>query len=133
MGQKHEYNILVRERHLDFFGHMNNATYLEIFEEARWEMLQEGGVNLQEIRRLNIGPIILEVNLKFLKELRLRENITLTTEMIDYQGKIGHIKQQMIKTDGTVASEAIFTFGLFDLSARKLVEPAGPWKTALGI
>jgi thioesterase III len=31
-----EQAILIREEHLDTFGHVNNARYLEIFGQARW-------------------------------------------------------------------------------------------------
>ena len=31
----HTYKLRIIETHLDMFGHVNNATYLQIFEEAR--------------------------------------------------------------------------------------------------
>ena len=127
------YEILIRESHLDTFGHVNNATYLALMEEARWDVITKGGYGLRDIQKAGQGPVILEVNLKFLSEIRLREKILITVEMIDYKGKIGHLKQQMIKDDGTVAAEAVFVFGLFDLKARKLVEPTPAWKNALGL
>lgn len=127
------YELLIREFHLDTFGHMNNATYLAIMEEARWQLITENGYGLKEIHRNGQGPVILEVNLKFMKELRLREKIRVSVEMVDYSGKVGRLKQRMLKEDGDVAAEAIFVFGLFDLKARKLIEPTPLWKKALGI
>lgn len=127
------YEVLIRESHLDTFGHMNNATYLALMEEARWQVITDGGYGLREIQKAGQGPVILEVNLKFLHEIRLREKIRITVEMVDYKGKIGHLKQRMIKEDGTVAAEAVFVFGLFDLKARKLVEPSPAWSKALGM
>ena len=47
-------------------------------------------------------------------------------------GNMGKMLQKMIKADGTVASEALFTFALFDLVARKLIEPTAEWKQAIG-
>lgn len=32
-----------------------------------------------------------------------------------------------------IASEAIFTFGLFDLKARKMISPTPEWKSAIGL
>jgi len=127
------YKLLIRESYLDTYGHVNNATYLALYEEARWEVVTSRGYGFQKVHDSGQGPVILEVNLKFLKELRLREEITITTEVLDYQGKVGRLKQQMIKADGTVASEAIFVFGLFDLKARKMIEPTPEWKIALGM
>ena len=31
------YPLLIKETYLDTFGHVNNATYLTLFEEARWD------------------------------------------------------------------------------------------------
>jgi YbgC/YbaW family acyl-CoA thioester hydrolase len=126
------YDILVREHHVDSLGHMNNSTYLALYEEARWELITSRGYGFHEVQRTQQAPIILEINLKFLKEITLREKVTITTEMLDYKGKIAHMRQQMLKTDGSVASEAILTFGLFDLKLRKLIEPTDAWTNAVG-
>ncbi|RYZ90915.1 MAG: acyl-CoA thioesterase [Proteobacteria bacterium] len=127
-----QYKLRILESHLDSYGHVNNATYLEMYEEARWEMVTTNGYGYQKVHQTGQGPIILEVQIKFLKELRLREEITITSEVIGYQGKIGQLKQQMIKSDGTIASEATFVMGLFDLKARKMIAPTEEWKTAIG-
>ena len=127
-----EYTLLIKEAHLDTFGHVNNATYLQIYEEARWDLITKNGYGLKQVQEHKQGPVIMEVNLKFMKELKLRETIKVTTSMVDYSGKVGHLKQQMIKENGELASEAIFTFALFDLAARKLIEPTDAWKKAIG-
>lgn len=127
------YSLLIRETHIDTFGHVNNATYLTLYEEARWDLITRNGWGLQEIQSSGQGPVILEVNLKYIKELQLRETIRITTEMIDYNGKIGRLKQQILKADGSVASEAVFVFALFDLNQRKLIEPTQEWKRAIGM
>lgn len=133
MSEVSQYKITVRENHVDSYGHINNATYLSLYEEARWELITPRGYGFSEIHKLKQGPVILEVNLKFLKEIRLRENITITTKLLHYKGKVGQMLQQMVKDDGTVASEAVFTFGLFDMKERKLIEPTPEWKKALAI
>ncbi|NUN05463.1 MAG: acyl-CoA thioesterase [Bdellovibrio sp.] len=133
MAAEGNYQFLVREVHVDSYGHINNATYLSLYEEARWEMITPRGYGFAEIHKLKQGPVILEVNLKFLKEIRLRETITIKTTLLHYAGKVGQLKQEMLKEDGSVASEAVFTFGLFDIKARKLIEATPEWKYALGI
>lgn len=126
------YELVIREHHLDIFGHVNNATYLALFEEARWELITARGYSLQKIVAVKQGPVILEVNLKFLSELRLRDKIQITTNLLGYKGKVGQLEQKMLKEDGTVACSAIFTFGLFDLRTRKLIEPTEDWNHAIG-
>lgn len=127
------YSFLVRESHLDTFGHMNNATYLSLFEEARWEMITQKGFGLSEIKSRKLGPVILSCEVKFAREVLLREQMTITTELLDYRGKIGRLMQKMLKPNGEVACEATFTFGLFDLKERKLIDPTPEWKLAVGL
>lgn len=129
----HTYPLLIIESYIDTLGHVNNATYLEIMEEARWEMITARGYGLDKIKESGMGPVILEVNLKFLNEIRVREKIEIQTSLIDYKGKIGQLLQKIVKENGQIAAEAVFVFGLFDLSKRKLVEPTTAWQVAVGL
>lgn len=132
MSQLPEYHLKIREFHVDSLGHVNNATYLAILEEARWEVITNNGYGFHEVQKYQKGPVILEVNLKFMKEIRLRETVRITTELLDYQGKIGRMKQQIIKENGELAAEAIFVFGFFDLATRRLIDPTPEWNKAIG-
>lgn len=133
MSELSSYQVTIKEFHVDSYGHVNNATYLALYEEARWEVITPRGFGFKAIHKMKMGPVILEVNLKFKREIGLRENITITTKLLDYKGKVGQMLQQMVKADGTVASEALFTFGLFDMKERRLIEPTPEWKNALGM
>ncbi len=128
-----DYRLLIVEHHVDSLGHVNNATYLALLEEARWDVITKNGYGFKEVQKERKGPVILDVMLKFQREITLREEIRITTELVDYPGKVGHLKQQIFKQDGTVAAEALFTFGFFDLQTRKLIEPNDAWKKALGL
>ncbi len=132
-SEKVSYPVLIREAHLDTFGHVNNARYLDLFEEARWECMTQRGYGLEKVRSSGLGPIILEVQLKFILELHLRKQITITTQVLKYEKKIGILRQEMLDTDGHLCAQADFTFGLFDLRERKLVLPTTEWKLAIGI
>jgi acyl-CoA thioester hydrolase len=130
--QVFEYPVTIRERHLDTFGHVNNATYLELFEEARWDIITPRGFGLKEIQERKIGPVILEVKVKFLKELSNRDQIVIRSWNSSQAGKITTMTQVMINERGEEACRAEFVFGLFDLVARKLISPTPEWKRALG-
>ena len=129
----YEYSLTIKEHHLDTFGHVNNGKYLEIFEEARWELIRPSGFSLEEVLRNQVGPVILAINMQFKKELRNQDQIVITTECTSYQGKIGELTQVMKKNDGEEACVAKFTFGLFDLKARKLMTPTPQWMKAIGM
>ena len=133
VGSVHEYALVIREQHLDTFGHVNNAKYLEILEEARWDLITRNGYGLAEVMRRRIGPTILEINLKFQRELRLRQAITIKSWVESYRKKVGRMMQQMWDAEGNLCCEALFVIGLFDLTARKLIAPTPEWMQAMGV
>jgi len=133
MPALHEKTVVIGESHLDSFGHLNNARYLELFEQARWDLIVSRGFDLETIRKTRTGPIILEVQMKFLKELAPRETISIQTDLVGYERKIGRMRQMMVKADGTLACEAIFVFGLFHLDERRLLDPSPEWAYAVGL
>lgn len=128
-----EYEVLIRESHLDVFGHVNNANYLEIFEEARWDLITRNGFGLAEVMARRIGPTILEAHLVFKSELRNRQRVVVKSWLESYERKIGTMVQRMVGERDQVHCEARFVFGLFDLAARKLVEPTAEWWRAVGV
>ncbi len=130
--EKFIYPILIREHHLDTFGHVNNATYLEILEEARWEFISSRGFDLKTIQKMGVGPTILEWNIKFLKELKLRQKIIIESETLSYEKKIGVLRQDIFNEEKQLCCQAQMTFGLFDLKERKLIQPTPEWLYAIG-
>ena len=91
-------NIRVRNYHLDGYGHVNNARYLEFLEEARWAFFEEHGL-LSEIDGLMLVVVRTDIRyrraavdgdiLRFegrLKELTSR-HIILTQNIVLPSGK----------------------------------------------
>jgi thioesterase III len=132
-GDVHVYGLAIHERHLDTFGHMNNATYLELFEEARWDLIVSNGYGVEEIRRRQAGPTILEINLRFAREVRNRERVVVKSWTESYAGKVHKFKQQMWNEKEELCCDGSFVIGLFDLQARKLMLPTPEWLRALGL
>lgn len=130
--KKNTYKFTVLERDLDSFGHMNNATYLDYFEAARWQFITENGYGFNDIHKHKKGPIILEIKLEFKKELKLRHEVTIESQTQNYQGKIGDIIQEMKSEQGELLCRAYFKFGFFDMNTRKLIEPTPEWIKAIG-
>lgn len=131
---KFEYEVLIQEFHLDSFGHVNNAVYVELYEEARWDFITKNGFGLDYIQKHQMGPVILDLQVRFKRELKNRERIKIvscTKEIVS--PKIMVLEQTMFKPDGKVASEAIFTVGFFDMKERKLVNSSPEWLKAIGV
>jgi acyl-CoA thioester hydrolase len=129
----HEYRILIQETHLDTFGHVNNATYLTIFEEARWDLITERGYGIEKIKSSRLGPVILDATVKFRREVTNRQPVIIRSSLAEYGGKIGKIRQRLYKLGDKeeLACDAVFTIALWDIDARKIVPPTPEWSYAI--
>jgi thioesterase-3 len=130
--KKHSYPLQILEGHLDTFFHVNNAVYLEILEEARWDWITQGGYGLERIRAEKQGPVVLAVNIIFKRELKLRQKIVVETQVENYLSRVADIKQIIRGEDGFVHAEATLKFGFFNTEARKMITPPKDWLKALG-
>jgi YbgC/YbaW family acyl-CoA thioester hydrolase len=133
IGVVMEYEIMIRESHLDTFGHVNNAAYLQILEEARWDFITARGYGLKEVFESKQGPTILEVTLRFQRELKNREKIKIRSWSTGQSGKVSTLRQVMINSKNEEACIADFKFALFDLNLRKIIAPTDAWKKAIGL
>lgn len=128
-----EYQRQILEYHLDSYGHVNNAVYLQLYEEARWDFITANGYGHQQVMDFQVGPVILECQVKFRAELVNRQSIiikswcTLLPHPLLYK-----IHQEIWKEQKILASEAEFVGGLMDLKKRKLVRPTSQWLGAMG-
>ena len=116
------YQFTVLETHLDTFGHINNATYLTLFEQARWEILENNNFGLKFIQSSQKGPVILKIEIAYKKEVSLREQMTIETSYVKkVNPKVIRLKQQMLNSNKDICCEATFDIGFMDLSKRKLI------------
>lgn len=113
--------VTVRGYELDTQGHLNQAVYLQYSEHARWELLRAAGIQQNDLIAGGIGPVAVEMNVRFLRELRGGEEVDVTCELAWAEGKVFQFKQQILKKDGTVCADIVVVGGILDLQARKLV------------
>ena len=117
---------------MDEYGHVNNAHYLTLYEKARWNILEMSGFGADMIKINKTGPVILEVNVRFSKELLAGQKITIETSSRRKNDLIFYFDQKMINEKGETASKAVFTAALFDLEKRKMVRADNAWLKAFG-
>lgn len=130
--RKFLYRLIIQEKDLDSFGHVNNAAYLVLFEQARWDLLNQNGFDFKKMQEAGLGPTIMKITVSYLKELRLNDEIQIETQIVSYEGKVGKIFQRMLREE-QVCCEAEIVMGLFDLTTRKLVLPTPEWLAAIGV
>jgi len=132
-GRTFTYETVVRESQLDSFGHLNHARYLEIFEDARWDLITANGYGLDKVRDTRQGPTILQVQVRYRRELLARQRIRVETQCLGYERKVARIEQRILDERGEVCCSAEILIGLLDLQARKLILPTEDWKHAIGL
>lgn len=126
------YHTIIKEQLLDSFGHVNNAAYLVLLEEARWDLLTKNGYGFKVIHDKKIGPTILEINIVFKRELKLRDKIYIESHIASYEGKIATLVQTIKREGDEFCCQAHITMALFDMHARKLILPTPEWLAAVG-
>ncbi|MFI9502959.1 acyl-CoA thioesterase [Nocardia sp. NPDC052566] len=117
--------VVVRGYELDTLGHLNQAVYLQYAEHARWELLRAAGIGQDKLIASGFAPVVLENNIKYLRELRGGDEVAITCEFDFGSGKTFRMRQEIRKLDGTVAAEVTVTAGVMDLTARKLIADPG--------
>src|SRR5262245_37925756 len=107
--------IVVRGYELDTQGHLNQAEYLHYAEHSRWEFLRALGITQDKLLATGVGPVTIETNLRFLRELRGGDQVDVTCAFEWGEGKSFRITQRFVLADNTLAAELSATCGLLDL------------------
>jgi thioesterase-3 len=115
-------DIKVRGYHLDLFGHVNNARYLEFLEEGRWSFF-EAHLDLNELLKHGLAFVVVNININFRRPAFLHDTIQVATRL-DRTGKRSGIIEQGIsaKETGQPISDATVTFALVDTQSGRAAE-----------
>lgn len=113
--------VTVRGYELDTQGHLNQAVYLQYGEHARWECLRAAGISQDRLLTTGVGPVALEVTLRYLSELRGGDEVDVSCAFRWGEGKTFRIDQEYTRPDGSRVATLTGVGGLLDLSARRLV------------
>jgi thioesterase-3 len=126
-----ESTFKIRSFHIDSFGHVNHARYLELLEEARWQFAEHHGLT-DLLTEENLGFIIMQMNLRFRLPVVEGDTIQVFTSLITLGSDIGEVEQLIRKKDtGKLTAKSMFTFVLIDRSTGASVPIAGKIRSLL--
>lgn len=74
----YKYNLEARGYELDSFGHVNNAVYLNYFEQARWNIVKELGI-IDYFKSTESLLVVVDVHIRYVKEIQLFNLLTVET------------------------------------------------------
>nr|WP_324292871.1 thioesterase family protein [uncultured Desulfobacter sp.] len=115
-----ETEIKIRGYHTDLYQHVNNARYLELLEEARWQIL-ETYTDLESFMKKGFLFFVVNINISYKSQARVNDLIRIRSGM----RKIGHksavVRQKVHNlTTGQVCVDADITFVVSDAKGRAL-------------
>lgn len=121
----HSTKIKIRGYHLDFYGHVNNARYLEFLEEARWAYL-EREIDLGFWKERGLGFVVAAVTINYRRPVLLDDVIEIRSNVARLGGRSGVIHQDVIcGRTGELAADADVTFVVVDLGKGRPVAIEG--------
>lgn len=127
----HLTHIKVRGYHLDLYGHVNNARYLEFLEEARWSFFEERG-DLPWFLQSGLALVVVNININYRYPATMGDQLAIATSVksISHRSAVMH---QRVVLDGsdTLVAEADVTFVAFDGKQNKAVPLEGSLKELL--
>ena len=102
--------ILTRGYHMDVFGHVNNARYLEFLEEGRWAQL-EAHIDLKKWAAQGLVFMVVNINVNYRKAVGPGERLQVVTSLDKLGNRSGVLKQEIrFKDSQEIAADALVTF-----------------------
>ena len=127
----HSTTLSVRGYHLDVYGHVNNARYLEFLEEARWRFFAEKGV-IKQLTGDLLGMVVVNININYRRAALIHEELEITTELTRVGNKSLIIRQVIsLAETGEVIADTDGTYVLFDNKLARSVVIEGEYKDLL--
>lgn len=112
--------IKVRGYHADFYGHVNNARYLEFFEEGRWAIL-ESKIDLKKWAAKGNIFLVVNINVNYRRAVPVGETLVVSTDIAKIGSRSVILKQEILfKETKEVAADALVTFVIADKNGKAL-------------
>ena len=117
--------IKVYGYHLDMYGHVNNARYLEFLESARWQLIEEK-MELSELEILEITFVVVNININYRKPAFLSQVLEIHTSLAKISKTSAKVHQKIyLENTDTIIADADVTFVILDNQTKKVIAIEG--------
>ncbi len=104
--------IRVRGYHLDVYGHVNNARYLEFLEDARWTLFDS---ELETWMSMGVSFFVVNINISYRAPALLNSTLRINSTMTEIKSRSCVLTQRVTdKSTNTLVAEADVTFVIVD-------------------
>ena len=94
---RHHYSIRVRSYELDMHRHVNNATYLNYFETARMEFLNEVGFGYERLLGKGLSLFVAKIEVAYKAPAFLNDDLVVVTEALKKKKMSGVFRQTIYR------------------------------------
>ena len=113
--------IRTRGYHVDVYGHVNNARYLEFFEEDRWAHL-EAKIDLNEWAARGMVFMVVNINVNYRRAVGAGEWLRVATGLEKIGNRSAVLKQEIrLEESEEIVADALVTFVVADRSGDLVV------------
>ncbi|WP_461452109.1 acyl-CoA thioesterase [Mucilaginibacter sp.] len=107
---------------IDANQHMRHSAYADFGAQARLTMMECLGLDLKELLKYNIGPVLFREELFYTREVGINERIKISCELIKSRadGSRWTMRHEVFRSDGIKAATIIVDGAWIDLEKRKL-------------
>jgi len=122
--------IKIRGYHLDVYGHVNNARWVELLEEARWRWLDQD-LDLRTWDAAGQGIAVVNLNVNYRRPAHMHDRLEFRCWITKLGGRSAVCHQEVVRQEtGERLVDADVTFVLFDLKTGRPRPMAGDAREA---
>ncbi|MFO7646594.1 MULTISPECIES: acyl-CoA thioesterase [Halomonas] len=118
--------LRVRGYHLDGYGHVNNARYLEFLEEGRWGYFDDRPEAASRLQRGDVAFVAVNLNIDYRDAAVAGDDLEVLTRLAELGTRSARMRQEIRRVrDGALVSDATLTFVLLDVAANQAIPIEG--------
>ncbi|MGM0984044.1 MAG: acyl-CoA thioesterase [Pseudomonadota bacterium] len=124
--------LRVRGYHLDGYGHVNNARYLEFLEEGRWAYFDDRPGLAAFLQKGDVAFVAVNLNIDYRRAAVAGDDLEVLTRLAELGSRRARMHQEVCRVrDGKTVASADVTFVLLDVSTNRATEIDGEIRKAM--
>ncbi|HMO82263.1 MAG TPA: thioesterase family protein [Pyrinomonadaceae bacterium] len=110
---------------VDLNGHLRNTAYIDLAVDVRLFYFEANGFPVSEFNRQRFGPVMMRDEIDYRREVQLLETIrvNLLLDGVSQDVSRFRLRQDIVKSDGSLAAKLVSTGGWLSFDTRKLIVP----------
>jgi len=118
-------SVRVRSYHLDSFGHVNNAVYLNYLEAARCDWLEARGILFQQFAAAGQFPVVVRAELDFRAAAACHDQLIIHVRIDSWRSRTFSMRYKLTRgSDGPVVLDALTVHVFVDAAGKPISIPS---------